>query len=233
MSDNKKPVHAIEPKGDNILNSILKLKELIIKNQKMVFIGIIVAIALVVVAILMNNRAIANKKIASEKLTAIMESYSNFNFNKALNGDSLQGKDGFVKIVDEYGSTNSGNIAKLLVGNSYYSLSNFDKANEYYEDFSGSSKMFKAASIAGQAAVYEAKKDFAKAADYYLIASKEDEFNPTNSELLLKASNNFIKIGELEKAEEILNTLKKDYPKTKSAREVERYFGKISVKKLG
>ena len=56
-------------------------------------------------------------------------------FDKALNGDGA-GYSGFVKIADDYSSTDAGNLAKLYAGLSYAYLGKWSDAVKYLEDYS-------------------------------------------------------------------------------------------------
>ena len=38
-------------------------------------------------------------------------------------------------IVDEYGSTETGEMAKIMLANSYFNLRDFDKAEKYFKIF--------------------------------------------------------------------------------------------------
>jgi TolA-binding protein len=231
MSAKKKHYAKKEIKEDPLVNYFFEAREFWQKYQKQILIGVSALVVLVVVVILFQNKAEKNRREASAKLAAIVENYNLFDFNKALYGDSLHAKDGLIKIVEEYGSTTPGEIAKLFAGNSFYALTKYDEANKYYGDCGLSAPLFSAASDAGQAACYEAQGATDDAAQFYEIAEKEGKYNPNNAEYLLKAAINYIDAGKYERAEEMLNKIKSDYPKAKIAREVDRYFGKIAAKK--
>ena len=90
----------------------------------------------------------------------------------AINGDSLGLSKGLAYIVNEYGSTESGQTAKIMLANCYYNLRDFENADKYYKAYSGNSEMFKAAALSGIAAVCETKGDWMNAAKNYEKASK-------------------------------------------------------------
>ncbi len=232
MAAKKKHYKKKEIKEDPLVTYFFEAKEFWLKYQKQILIGVSAVVVLAVVIILLHNKAETSRREASAKLATIVENYNLFDFNKALNGDSLHGKVGFVQLIDEYGSTTPGEIAKLFAGNSYYALTKYDKALNYYSDCGISYPLFSAASIAGQAACYEAQQNPSDAAKFYEIAEKEGKYNPNNAEYLLKAAINYIDAGKYDRAEEILNKIKTDYRKSKVAREVDRYLGKIVAKKI-
>ncbi len=232
MSAKKKHYTKKEIKEDPLVTYFYEVREFWEKYQKQILIGVSALVVLVVVIILFKNKAENNRRAASAKLAAVVENYNLFDFNKALYGDSLHAKDGFIKIVEDYGSTEPGEIAKLFAGNSFYALTKYDEANKYYGDCGLSYPLFSAASVAGQAACYEAKGASADAAQFYEIAEKESKYNPNNAEYLLKSAINYIDAGKYDRAEELLMKLKSEYSKEKPAREADRYLGKIAAMKV-
>ncbi len=231
MSPKKKHYKKKEIKEDPLVTYFYEAKEFWLKYQKQILIGLSALVVVIVVVILFQNKAEKNRKEASAKLAAIVENYNLFDFNKALYGDSLHAKDGFLKLIEDYGSTTPGEIAKLFAGNSFYALTKYDDAKKYYNDCGLSFPLFSAASIAGQAACFEATGATEDAAQFYEIAEKEGKYNPNNAEYLLKAAINYIDAGKYDRAEELLNKIKNEYKKSKVAREVPRYLGRIEAKR--
>ena len=232
MAQKKKKITKKEIKEDKLVTYFFETREFLEKYQKQLLIGTAALIVIIVAGVLIHNKSVENEKTASSELTAIVTNYANFNWQTALNGDSLQAKPGLTKIADEYGSTTPGEIAKLLAGNAYYALDKIDLANKYYTDYSGSLSLFDAASVAGQSACFEANKNYEQAGDFYQIASKKDKYNPMNAEYLMRAAYNYITVGKYKIAEELLNKVQQDYPRVKAARDVERYRGLIEAKKI-
>ncbi len=232
MAQKKKKITKKEIKEDKLVTYFFETREFIQKYQKQLLIGAAALIVIVVAGILIHNKSVENEKTASIELAQIVGNYANFNYQKALYGDTLQAKPGLMKIADEYGSTTPGEIAKLLAGNSFYALGKIDLANQYYTDYSGSLSLFDAASVAGQSACFEAKSNLQQAGDFYLLASKKDKFNPLNAEYLMRAALNYIKVGKYDSAEKLLNKVQQDYSREKVARDVERYRGLIEAKKV-
>ncbi len=232
MAQKKKKITKKEMKEDKLVTYFFETREFLEKYQKQLLIGAAALIVIVVAGILIHNKSVENEKTASVELSAIVSAYANFNYQTALNGDSLQAKPGLINIAQEYGSTTPGEIAKLLAGNSYYALDKIDLANNYYSDYSGSLSLFDAASVAGQSGCFEAKKNYEQAADFFRLASKKDKYNPLNAEYLMRAAYNYILIGKYNIAEDLLNKVQQDYSREKAARDVERYRGLIEAKRI-
>jgi tetratricopeptide (TPR) repeat protein len=156
-----------------------------------------------------------------------MNLYDQGSFLEAIEGREGTNIVGLKKIVDDFGGTENGELAKIYLANSYNFLGRNDEALEYYEDYSGDNKIFKATSLAGQAGIYASLQDHEKAADLYLKASRISESNPLNPEYLLNAGINYLNAGNDEEAKELLDRIKKDFPTSTAFREVDRYLSQI------
>ena len=157
-------------------------------------------------------------------LAKVIPYYDQGNYNMALNGVPQQGIMGLQAIVDEYGSTKSGEFAKLYLANTYYTMKDYDKALEYYDDISVSDKLISSSAIAGAAACYEVKGDFSKAASYFEKAASKNMTLMQAPQNLQRSAVNYAAIGKKEKAIELLQTLKKEFPASSYAREADRFI---------
>jgi len=92
-----------------------------------------------------------------------------------------------------------------------------------YNDVSVSDKMVSATALAGVAACYEAKEDFSEAASYFEKAASKNMTSMQAPENLQRSAVQLCCCREKEeKAVELLQTLKKEFPASIYAREVDR-----------
>jgi tetratricopeptide (TPR) repeat protein len=160
-------------------------------------------------------------------MSRILAVYELGSYQEAIDGQAGTNIIGLKQIVEDYGNTDQGELAKIYLGNAYYYLGQFEEALKYYNDFSGSGDIFISSAFAGQANCYEALKDFSLAADNFKNAAQVSEYNATNPEYLLKASINYIKVGNKEDAKKLLEEIKTEYKTSKEAREIDRYLAHI------
>ena len=156
-----------------------------------------------------------------------MNFYDRGSYLEAIEGKEGTNIAGLKKIVEDYGSTENGELSKIYLANSYNFLGRNDEALKYYEDYSGSNKTYKASALAGQAGIYADKKEYEKAANLFLKASRVSKDNPLNSDYMLDAGINYLKVGNNDQAKELFETIKKDYPTSTAFREVDRYLSQI------
>jgi tetratricopeptide (TPR) repeat protein len=227
MLTKKKKLSRKEIKEDKLVSTYYKAYGYFEENKSriLMYAGVLAAVALAVI-LYINNRN-ENNNIAGLQLSRVMNLYDSGSYLEAIEG--RQGTDiiGLKKIVEEYGSTENGEIAKIYLANSYSFLGKLDDAVKYYEDYSGSNDILKATALSGEAGYYASKNEYEKAADLYRQASLVSEENVLNPEYMLQAGINYLKAGDTEKAKELFETIKKDYNTTAAFREVERYSAQV------
>jgi tetratricopeptide (TPR) repeat protein len=191
------------------------------KNRIAMYAGILAVIILAIV-LFMNNKK-KNNEMAGTELARIMNVYDSGNYLEAIEGRAGTKLMGLKKLVQSYGSTENGELAKIYIANAYNNLGKIDDAYKFYEDYSGSNKIFKATALAGQASYQAYKKDYEKAADLYKKAAYVSDADVLNPEYLLNAGINYMAVGKNSDAKELFAKIKKDYPTSPSVRELDKY----------
>ncbi|MBI1937354.1 MAG: hypothetical protein HYS25_04445 [Ignavibacteriales bacterium] len=220
----KKRISKKEIKQDTLVTSYYKVYNYFMGHQAKILIGAGVVALAVVAVILFANKRSSDNLAASNLLAKVIPLYEAAQYKDAIDGQSKNNLVGLKNIVDNYGSTEQGETAKIFLANAYLFTGKQQEAFETYEDYSGSNPLFKATALAGMGGYYETKKEFEKAADLYKEASQITKTNPSNSEYLLKASVNLLKSGAKEEAAKLLKGIKEDYKNTSAAQEVDRYL---------
>lgn len=225
----KKKISKREIKQDKLVENYFKAKAFYLDNQKLILGAAAGLVLIVFVVIIIINNAKANSETATTELAKVIKIYDQSSYQQAIDG--LPGKNirGLKSIVEDYGSTESGEIAKIYLANSYYSLGNVDAALRYYEDFSGDGDILKATAYAGAAVCYESKGNKEKAAEYFLKASKVVNSEAITPEYLTNAARLYSSLGEKEKAKKLLDQLKKDFSNSQYARDYDRYLAEYQL----
>ncbi len=208
---------------DKLLAFYYKSQEYYEANKNRVYIIATIIVVIIAAIFFYFNYKSKNNEMAGIELSKVKTVYANGLFQQAISGDSLGVTRGLQYIVDNYGSSENGEIAKILLANCYYSLRDFNNAEKYYKDYSGSNDIYKAASYAGIASVYEARNDFANAAIYYIKASKQSKLVTNNDEYLFYAIKNYSLANDSENLKKTIKELKKEYPKSKYITQLSRY----------
>lgn len=224
MLAKKKKLSKKQIKEDKLVTSYYTVKEFYEKYQSKIFM-IVGAVAIVVVAVILyKNKTADDNRSAATELSKVLALYDSGLYKEAIDGQPGTNVIGLAKIVDEYGSSDNGELAKVYTANAYYYLGQIDKALEYYDDYSGSNDELKAAALAGQANCFENKKNYEEAAKYFYKAAVVDEENPLNAEYLLKAGINYLNLKDNEEAKKTFELIKEKYPKSTVIGDADRYL---------
>ena len=121
--------------GLNIEEALNNSEAFFVKNKKAVFYAVAAIIIVIAGTILYKNYVSGpREEKASTSLAKGQEYFNMESYDKALNGDGM-GYPGFVKIAEDYSSTDAGNLANLYAGLSYTQMGKFSDAVKYLEKF--------------------------------------------------------------------------------------------------
>jgi TolA-binding protein len=225
----KKKISKKEIKEDRLVTSYFEATTWYQNNKKIVngvLTGVVV-LAIVIVAY-MNNVNSNNQKAIAE-LGKIINYYDQGKYDLAINGNLQDNVRGLQSIVDDYGSTKAGELARFYLANAYFGQGNYDKALKNYLDVDVKDDMITASAISGAAACYEAKGDHEKAASSYEKAAFKSTKDVNAPENMFHAAQNYLLAGNKEKAAELFRKVKKDYPTSGVAREIDRWIAEASA----
>lgn len=228
MLTKKKKLTRKEIKEDKLVSTYYKAYGFFEENKSRILMYAGALAVIIAVVYFYSNYQGENNERAGYLLSKVMPLYDAGSYLEAIEGRPQENIEGLKKIVDDYGSTENGETAKILLANSYNMLGKFDEAFKYYKDFSGKNYLLKATALAGEAGYYEMNKDYSKAASLYKKAAFVSEFNMLNGEYLLKAGINYMKAGDNDEAKNLFEMIKKEHTTSMAYREVEKYLQQIN-----
>jgi predicted negative regulator of RcsB-dependent stress response len=170
-----------------------------------------------------------NEEKAVEAMFKAEEYYRLDSLKPALNGDGLNA--GFLKIINSYGGTKAGNLARFYAGDIYLKNGDFNNAVKYLKDFSTDAKQVQARAykLLGDAYAEQGKNSdalasYKKAADHF----EKDDAN--SSEYLFMAAYFADRVmKDREEAIELYKELKEKYSRTEKGFEAEKYLAQLGV----
>ena len=213
-----------------------KTEEWFVKNQNYI-IGVIAAIAIVVLGYLGYNKFIAEPQ-QKEAMNEMYQAKKYFEeatngvasdslYNMALNGG--EGKYGMLDIIDQYGGTPAGNLANYYAGMAYLNLKDYQNAVTYLSEFSSDDKMLGPIAKGGIGDAFVQLEQLPEALEYYEKAFKANVNKFTTPMYLLKAARVAIDLGENQKALDYLNRIKSDFSSSTEASQVDVLIGKVEA----
>jgi tetratricopeptide (TPR) repeat protein len=224
----KKKLSKKEIQEDKLVTTFYEAKSFYDENQIAIFSGVGILIALVLVVVLYTGKLAESNLSASVELTRVLKTYNAGLYLQAIDGKAGTQEIGLAKIVDEYGGSEQGELARIYLANAYFYTEQYDKAMEAYDDYSGSDNLMVASALAGKAGCYENQKDYESAAKFYSKAANVSNYVPSNPDYLLNAGINYLKIKNNSEAKSVLDKVKKDYSTSLAAREVDKYLALIN-----
>lgn len=224
MLSARKKITKKEIKEDKLVSTYYKFYNFFMENQAKFLIGLGVIAVIVVAFILINNKKKNDNIAAANLLSKVVPLYESGSMKEAIEGIKAQNIIGLKQIVDQYGSSEQGETAKIYLANAYNVIGNLDKALEYYEDYSGSNEILKATALAGKAGILQSKKEYEKASDLFLDAAHVTKTNPSNAEYTLKAGICLLQAGKKEEAKKLFESIKKDYKNFSPYLEIDKYI---------
>lgn len=224
MLTKKKKLSKKEIKEDKLVTTFYEAKSYYENNQTIIF-AVVGAIAVIIFAVLFfTNKTKENNQLASAALVSVVTDYNAGLYLQAIDGKEGTKEIGLLKIVDLYGGTKQGELARIILANAYFYTGQYDKAIEEFDDYSGDDDIMVASAIAGKAGCYEVKGEFEDAANSFLKAANVSNYVPANPDYLLNAGINYIKVKNNGEAKIVLEKLKSDYSASAASKQVDKYL---------
>lgn len=229
MLQPKKKISKKELKEDALISSYVKITTFIEENKRRI--NIVLTSVIVIVAVIFfytKNRNADNDKAGTE-LAKVFSFYDNGQYQIAIEGVKEKNIAGLKSIVDDYGSTNAGNLARFYLADAYFNLGKYAEALKEYEDFSPRGHLLTVSRLNGIGACQEALGNHKEAAVNFEKAASQYSNDLNAAENLNNAARNYAAAGQKEQAIELYKKLKKNYPTSTFARDADRFIAQLSA----
>lgn len=213
-----------EEKNLEVSGVIAKTEQYIEKNKKTL---ITIACAIVVVALgiwaYISLVAQPRQERAAESLYAAEQWFNEGNFETALNGnDDFMG---FNEVIDKYGCTKSGKLAKYYAGICQLNLGKYQEAIDLLKSYKGKDAFTGAEALMLTGDAYAELDKTAEAASYYEKAAKKAKDNFIVAPIALwKAGMMQLKLDNKDQAIKLFQQVKDNYPESPEWAEVDKYM---------
>lgn len=227
MTANKK--HTQEDNLVEVESALTKTEQFLESNQKMV--GIVIgAIVLIAVGYLGLNKFYLEPRSesAQDQMFMAQTYFEKDSFNLALNGDG--NNLGFLDIIDDFGSTDAGNLANYYAGISFLHMGQFDQAIEHLKKFDTDDVLLGPISLGAQGDAQLELGNTEKAIDLYAKAYKMNENSLTAPLYMLKAAELLESSNKTADALKIYETIKQKFPESEEGKNIDKYIARVKVK---
>jgi len=232
MSSKKKQQIAKEEKDwESINDAVVTSERFIEKYQKQILICVVAVLA--VICVVWAYKALYMKPKTLEAQVAMFKGEQYFDTQQdslALYGDG-NGFVGFESIVEDYGSTKAGDLAKYYAGISNFRLGKYDQAISYLKDFKGGDETitYLAKGTIGDCLANTGKIE--ESVKYFVDAAKEADNQLISPVYYKKAIVAYRELKNYDKVIELGNIVKTQYMNTPEAGEVGKYIEEAQLLK--
>ena len=215
-----------------VAEAVSKTEQFFQENGKKVVIAVVAIVVGAVAGYLYKSLVIdANAEKASELIIEAQDRFGvqNPDFALALNGD--ENGAGFLDVVEQYGSTAAGNLAKHYAGICYLRLGDLENAEKYLSMYKSVNELgaevvnAQNLGLRGDIAVEKGEYEAAVALYKKAVAASENVY--TAPIFLYKQLLAYVALGNKAEAQKCYDTLQAQYPMSVEAREAEKVMGTL------
>ena len=214
-------------KAEAVAEAVSKTEKFFNKNGKLlagVLIGVVVAaIAAFCWFKFSYQPAVAE---AQGQMALAEQNYFAGDYEAALNGDG--NNLGFYQIIDEYGSK-AGEIVYMYAGVIELQNGNFEAAIDLLKQYDSDDAIFEARALACIGDAYVGLENYEEALKYFENAAEVIN-NIYAAGYLFKAGLVAEKLGKTEKAIELYELIKDQYPHSPEGYDIDKYIGRLENK---
>lgn len=208
---------------------VSKTEQFIDKNKKAI---IYVAIGIVAVVGLFlgfkHGYSAPREQKASVALFKGEQYFAKDNYEQALNGN---GADyiGFEKIIDSYGSTKAGNLAKAYAGISYFRMGNNESALKHLKSFKAKDDMVSPSVIGLIGDCYVNMGNVKEGITYFERAAAQADNNVVSPTYLKKAGIAYENLERYGDAVKAYTKIKEKYSASMEAMDIDKYITRAQL----
>ena len=214
--------------GFEIDESIDKVEHYVQQNKKSLTIIVVAAVGIVLTYFAYTNLVLGPQEEKAQNAMFAAERYfSQDSLKQSSNGDGTY--PGFEQIAQDYGSTKTGNLANYYLGMTYLKKGEFEKAIETLKKYDAEDDITGALALGGIAAANQELNRVDEAVSFYKKASDYDDNNFTRPSFLFKTGRAYEQQKNYSAALEVYNQIKKDYPTSTEARDIDKFIGRATA----
>ena len=211
----------------NVGEAVSRSEEFINKNKKTI-IGVVCAIVVLIAgSVLVSTQYLKpREQKAAEALFAGEHYFQDGDYETALNGDQNEYA-GFEAVIDEFGGTKAGKLAKAYAGLSLAKLGRYEEAIPYLKGFKGNDAMVAPSVLAALGNCYAQVGDEAQAAATLVKAARKADNNLLSPAYLVQAGQIYEKLGQKADALSVYQEVKDKYYGSAQAMDIDRYIERV------
>ncbi len=218
MSKSNKKHEEIKHSSNSWIKRLMNFYNEKQKTINIVVIGILVVIIILLAYILYYIPS--QQKKADVAIYKAEQYFAMDSLSLALDGDGFY--DGVLTVIDNYGSTKTGNRAKYIAGICYLKLGQYDNAIKYLKKFKSKDKLVSVQAFGSIGDAYMEKNDLDNAAKYYKKAVSKNGNDLVTPVYLLRLGMLCEMQGKWSDAVLYYEKVQKEHPQSFEAMEIDK-----------
>jgi tetratricopeptide (TPR) repeat protein len=225
---NKKQNNKEKEQVAEIVEGVHKVEEFF-KEYKDILLYTAVGLALIIGGYIGYRELISkpHRNEALEQMVIPQNYFEKDSFRLALKGQGLL-EPGFETIVNEYGSTPAGNLAKFYAGVCSLKLGEYEQAIIYFDKFKSDDEIFAPRALANIGNCYVELGELKTAVKYFEQAAHKKD-NLASPSYMMKAAAVYEKLGQYSKALQLYEEIKYKYPESIEANTIDKYIERVKI----
>ncbi|WP_212004315.1 tol-pal system YbgF family protein [Chitinophaga sp. HK235] len=206
--------------------SMHKAEDFFIKNKNVITIALL-AVVVGVGGFFAYNHFVKqpNENKAQEMIFHAQNYFAVDSFKLALNGDG--NNYGFLQVVNKYGGTKAGNLAKYSAGVCYIRLGEYQKGIDMLNSFSSDDLLLQPTALGLIGDAYMELNKTSEGIEAYKKAGHYNDNELTSPVYLFRAGMALEKAGKPAEAISIYKEIKEKFPLTNEGREMDKYLARL------
>lgn len=206
--------------------SMHRAEDFFVKNKNVITIALL-AVVVGVGGFFAYNRFVKqpNENKAQEMVFHAQNYFAVDSFKLALNGDG--NNYGFLQVVNKYGGTKAGNLAKYSAGVCYIRLGEYQKGIDMLKSFSSDDLLLQPTALGLIGDAYMELNKTAEGIEAYKKAGHYNDNELTSPVYLFRAGMALEKAGKPQEAVTIYKEIKEKFPLTNEGREMDKYLARL------
>jgi tetratricopeptide (TPR) repeat protein len=197
-------------------------------NSKIITIVFGAAIAIALLLLVTHRFYLAPRETkAQDQMFAAQQYFEKDSFNLAINGDGNYL--GFLDIIDTYGRTKAGKLARYYIGISYLHLGKYKDAIEYLEAYKTDDLLLGPIKLGATGDAYAEMGEKDKAVKLYTEAAELNNNAFTSPIYYLKAGQLYESLGNKDKALAMYQLIKDKYAESEEGRTIDKYIARLTA----
>lgn len=224
----KKKTHD-ESGFETVEHALTRTEQYVEENKKSLSIIIAVILGIVGVYLAYNKFLLEPKENEARSQIFRAEQYfEKDSFLLALEGDG--DAYGFIDIIDEYGITNTANLAHYYAGICYLRLNDYEEAIEHLKKFDSNDRIVSLIAMGAIGDAYVELDDLDEAISFYEEAVSKHKNEFITAIYLKKLGLVYEERDNYKKALAAYEKIKKEYPNSEEARDIDKYIQAAKMK---